>query len=229
LLAPGYYPLVKILLTGLLAAILATAPAAAKTSGAAGGSLELCGPTGCKSTTDAVAVSEFQAFVGPITEPSRAPGFPPAVRPYYKLNATDLRRPALYLPAAGQVGLKFGSDLPDWYGLGSHANAELRRIAKTLGPLPAPRPATVLVNNKKVRDTAIYAHIFDGFPEVRTVAPSKLPWVSVLVKWPRGAPWPDFAFTVRRGTRLMLRPDHAVRISKALASRILADSKRPKG
>jgi hypothetical protein len=218
---------VKILLAGVLAAVLVAAPAAARTGGAAGGSIELCGPAGCASTSDSAGVAQFQAFVGPITEPSTLPPFPPAVRPYYRATGPGLRSPALYLPGSGQIGLKFrGSPVADWYALGPYSNAALRKIAKSLRPFPAPRPATVLVNGKKVRDTAIYSHMYDNFPEPAAVAASTKPWVSVQVKWPHGTAWPDLAFTVRRGTRVMLRSDHAVQISKALAARILADSKR---
>ena len=216
----------KILLTALLAAVLVTAPAAARTSGAAGRSLELCGPSVCASTNAGAAVAEFEAFVGPITDATAALGFPPAVRPYYSVKGPGLKRTALYLPAAGQVGLKFKGELPSWFPLGTHANAALRGIAKRLRPFPAPRPAAVLVNARKVRHPAIYAHIYDNFPQPRTVAPSTRPWISVQVKWPIGTPWPEMAFNLRRGTRVMLRSDHAVLISKALAKQILADVRR---
>ena len=67
----------KILLAGLLAAVLVAAPAAARTGGAAGSSIKLCGPSGCASTSDSSGVSQFEAFVGPITEPSTLPPFRP--------------------------------------------------------------------------------------------------------------------------------------------------------
>ena len=150
------------------------------------------------------------------------------MRPYYLTTGAGLRSQAVYLAGAGQIGLRFrGSPIADWYGLGPYSNAALRQIAKKLRPFPAPRPASVLVNGKKVRDTAIYVHLYDNFPEPTAVAAScealDRRAGQVAARDRRGR---TSTFTVRRGTRVMLRSDHAVRISKALAARILADSKR---
>jgi hypothetical protein len=80
------------------------------------------------------------------------------------------------------------------------------------------------VNAKPVRARPIYRHLLDNFPRVYNLQPSRKPWIGVSVKWPRGTPRPTLSFTLRRGTRVMLRPDYAVRVSAALARRIQADA-----
>ena len=72
----------------------------------------------------------------------------------------------------------------------------------------------------------IYRHIFDAFPRIENLQASSKPWVGVSVTWPHGSPWPAASFNVRRGTRVMLRSDYAVKISAALAARIVADVPR---
>ena len=79
------------------------------------------------------------------------------------------------------------------------------------------------MNNEKVQSRPVYRHVFDASAQAYNVKQSTKPWIGVAVTWPAGAPWPEMSFTLRSGTRLMLRPDYAVTVSKALAARINAD------
>jgi len=220
---------VRSLLTGVVAAaLLASSTAAAHTSAApAEPYVELCGPSGCARTTDPPAVAQFRAFVAPITEAGQAPGFPPPVQGYYKVRAGSLRFPAVYLRQAHRLGIVLpGSPKPVWIDLGAYTVAALTKASKTLRPYATPSPSRVLVNNRRVRVRPIYRRLYDELPEIPTVRPSSKPWIGVAVQWPRSAPWPDMAFNLRRGTRVLLRPDHAVTVPKALAARIVADAPR---
>ena len=102
----------------------------------------------------------------------------------------------------------------------------LAPLTKKVKPFPAPTPRQVKINNKVVKARPIYRHLLDNFREAYNVQQSSKPWIGVSVAWAAGCPWPKLSFTVRKGTRLMLRSDHAVTISKQLAAQIQADAKK---
>jgi hypothetical protein len=225
---PFYYEAVKRLITGVaIAAFLASSAAAAPGGVRDDGYIELCGPSGCARTTNQGAYAQFKDFL-PDRRTSQPIGFPPAVQPYYTVRAPGLKAPAVFLGAAGQLGVTVKPGNVTWTSLGTVTLGALKDVRTKVKPFPAPLPSKVTVNRKSVRVRPVYRHLLDGFPRVYNVQPSRKPWVGVTVAWPRGTPWPALSFSLRRGTRVMLRSDYAVRISKALARRIEADVPKTK-
>ena len=217
----------KVLLAGALAAVLLAPSAGARTGRAAAPPyIELCGPSACARTTDPAGVAQFEAFVGTVDDTSQRSAFPPPVQAYYVVRSPHLRFPARYAARSAQLGIDLQGPDTYWTPLGSYTVAALRAVARRVKPYAAPLPSRVLVNNRRVKARAIYRHIFDAFPQIENLQPSATPWIGVSVTWPRGSPWSTASFSVRRGTRVMLRSDYAVRISAALAARIVADVPR---
>jgi hypothetical protein len=222
----NYDQAVKRLILGVAVAALLSSSAAASTGGTRdAGWIELCGPSGCARTTNQGAYDQLKAFL-PQRGPSHPIGFPPAVQPYYTLHTPGLQLPAVYLGSARQLGVTLAPGTVTWTSLGGVTVGALQALRGQVRPFPAPLPTTVQIDRKTVRPRAIYRHLFDAFPRVYNLQPSSLSWVSVSVTWPRGTPWQPLTLTLRRNTRIMLRPDYAVRISKALARRIAADTPR---
>ncbi len=171
-------------------------------------------------------MAQFKAFVGTVDDTSQVSAFPPPVQAYYRLRSPYLRFPARYQASSGQLEIDLRQPDTYWAPLGSHTVAALRGVARRVRPHAAPLPSRVLVNNPRVKPRAVYRHIFDAFPQIPDLQPSAKPWIGVSVTWPHGSPWPAASFSVRSGTRVMLRSDYAVRVSAALAARITADVPR---
>lgn len=216
---------VRVLVAGALAAVLLAPSAGARTGPAALPYIALCGPATCARTTDPAGVAQFKAFVGTVNDRQLSP-FPPPVQAYYRVRSPYLRFPAGYAARSARLGIDLQGPDTYWTPLGPHTVAALRAAARRVRPYAAPLPSRVLVNNRRVKARAIYRHLFDVFPRISNLEPSASPWIGVAVTWPHGSPWSAASFTVRRGTRVMLRSDHAVRISAALAVRITADVPR---
>ena len=217
----------SLLLAGALAAVLLAPSVGARTGRAAAPPyIELCGPSTCARTTDPAGVAQFKSFVGTVDDTSQVSAFPPPVQGYYRIRSPYLRFPARYAARSGQLEIDLREPDTYWTPLGAQTVAALRAVARRVVPYAAPLPSRVLVNNRRVKPRAIYRHIFDAFPRIPDLQPSAKPWIGVTVTWPHGTPWPAASFSVRSGTRVMLRSDYAVKISAALAARIVADVPR---
>lgn len=94
-------------------------------------------------------------------------------------------------------------------------------------PHRAPRPVRVAVANRRMTDTAPYAHVFDRLPRTSIPGPGAH-WISIRAVWPVGTPWRFehaklFAVPSRR---ILARPGGWFRVPIAFAKVIARDAHR---
>ena len=114
-----------------------------------------------------------------------------------------------------------------WTKLGRRGTAFMRRHVPAGPPRRSPQPVRVTVAERRVTDTAPYAHVFDHFRQA-PIPPASAHWIGVRVLWPAGSPWrfEHARLEVLASRRVLARPGGWYRIPLALATVIARDARR---
>lgn len=151
----------------------------------------VCGRADCSETRDKPVLDALSRLFAP---PLSALATAPPLAPYYELRG-DPDWPARFghfVP--GSDAVQWGWPAPAvhvWVNGESVVRLELERVAATLEPFPAPRPARVVVNGRLVRDPAGYVPLFGALeraPRPRAAGPR---WIPVTFVWTRANPWSE--------------------------------------
>lgn len=178
---------------GLLAALALLAASGAATAKVRLESVRVCGFAACSETRDAATLDALWRLLAPQRE-TLAPS--PPIGPYYELRTKPER------PRAGEEQLGYlvrGTDVllfgfPEgaaklWLRPGPLARAELERASEGLEPRPAPRPARVVVDGRRVRNPAAYLAMLGPLASAERPRATGPPWIPVTFVWRSSNPW----------------------------------------
>lgn len=186
--------------------------------------LQVCGARACAT------VKTTTSQLDPYLFDRHSSHLPPPARAFYVLKLSVEGAPRVqkgwYVPSSHTTRWLIPRP-SDWTKLRRRGVAFLRRHLPGGPPHRAPRPVRVNVANRRVRDRAPYAHVFDHFPEA-PIPPRNAHWIWVRVVWPAGTPWrfEQAGLNVLPSRRTLARPGGWFRIPVAFAGVIARDARR---
>jgi hypothetical protein len=155
---------------------------------------------------------------------------PPPARAFYVLKLSIEGAPRVqrgwYVPASRTT--RWLVPHPSrWTKLGRRGAAFMRRHVPAGPAHRSPLPVRVTVAQRRVADTAPYAHVFDRFRRA-PIPPPGAHWIGVHVVWPAGSPWrfEHAGLNVVPSRRTLARPGGWYRIPLAFARVIARDARR---
>jgi MYXO-CTERM domain-containing protein len=202
---------------GLVAAsAVVGALAVTSTAAALGTTLEICGPSGCRSTA-----GQFSAF-GHFVDLARST-LPPPVSRYYELEmkvAGARPQRGYFVPSPGKARWDI-TPRRVWIALRPQDVEFLTRLADG-PPFDRPTPIRSFVNGHEGADPEPYAHLLDDFPPA---APGSRP-VRVRLEWGKENPWDGVRLlSYSPATGVLARPMGSVQLPDGLAAQLNRDSR----
>lgn len=186
--------------------------------------LEVCGARACAT------VKTTTARLDPFLFPRNSSHLPPPARAFYVLKLSVEGAPRVqrgwYVPASHTTRWLVPHPSP-WTKLGRRGAAFMRRHVPGGAAHRAPLPVRVTAAQRRVTDTAPYAHVFDHFRQA-PIPPAGVHWIGIRVVWPAGSPWrfEHAGLNVVPSRRVLARPGGWYRIPLTFARVIARDARR---
>lgn len=208
---------------GAVALMTSAGPSAAPTTTRA--TLQVCGASACRTLK--TTMSRLSRTVLGVRGST---ALPPPARTFYVLELSVEGAPRVqrgwYVPSSRTT--RWLVPHPSrWTKLGRRGAVFMRRHVPTGPAHRAPRPLRVTVAQRRVTDTAPYAHVFDHFGRA-PIPPASAHWIGVRVRWPADSPWrfEHAGLNVVPSRRVLARPGGWYRIPLAFARVIARDARR---
>lgn len=218
------------LLTALLAALVAVAPAQGKELLGA----QLCGADGCATNRDGTLREgpggPFQG-AGEVVAPSAPAGWLHGSLLMGDGGRVFGRLSFFYVPSDDMVLQPGdGAQAPAWWHPQGRFGEILRSLAKDVKPLPAPKLTKVMVNGLPVQDPTSYLRLY-SIGEQATTYPREAASVQVVYESATQSPWSAGNYmVVYPKSHLLVRDGQIVSIPRDVAERVAArESIAPRG
>ena len=208
------------LLTALLAALVAAAPAQGKELLGA----QLCGADGCATNRDGTLREgpggPFQG-AGEVVAPSRPAGWLRGSLLMGDRGKVFGRLSFFYIPSDDMVLQPGdGAQAPAWWHPQGRFAEILRALAKDVKPLPAPRLTKVMVNGLPVQDPNSYLRLY-SIGERATTYPREAASVQVVYESAKQSPWSAGNYmVVYPKSHLLVRDGQIVSIPRNVAEQV---------
>jgi len=210
------------LLTTLLAALLAVAPAQGKELLGA----QLCGADGCATNRDGTLregpSGPFQG-AGEVVSPSKPAGWLRGAILMGDRGKVFGRLSFFYIPSDDMVLQPGdGAQAPAWWHPQGRFGEILRSLAKDVKPLPAPKLTKVMVNGLPVQDPNSYLRLYTIGEKANTY-PRETASVQVVYESATQSPWSAGNYiVVYPKSHLLVRDGQIVSIPSSVAEQVAA-------